>query len=52
MDELAYYFVKIIEEDQKRQRQKMRSCFEDLEDNVFEMSEECPREEGAENERR
>ena len=33
MDELAYYFVKIIEEDQKRQRQGMRSCFEDPTEN-------------------
>lgn len=51
MDENAFYFLKIIEEDQKRQRQGMRSCFADPEDNVLEMSAECPREEGAANER-
>lgn len=40
MDELAYYFVKIIEEDQKRQRQGMRSCFEDSTENQDEQEEE------------
>lgn len=50
MDDSAFYFLKIIEADQERQRQGFRSCFEYPEDNVLEMSEECPREEGAVNE--
>ena len=46
MDETAYYFVKIIEADQEQIRQGGRSCFDDPEDNVREMSVGCPREEG------
>lgn len=51
MDETAYYFLKIIEEDQKRISQGGRSCFDDTEDNVREMSETCPHEEGGSHER-
>ena len=32
MDETAYYFLKIIEDDQEQIRQGGRSCFEDPED--------------------
>lgn len=51
MDDSAFYFLKIIEADQERQRQGLRSCFEELEDNVLEMSETCPHEEGGSHER-
>lgn len=47
MDETAYYFLKIIESDQEQISQGGRSCFEDPEDNVREMSDECPIEEGG-----
>lgn len=52
MDETADYFLKIIEADQEQQRQGFRSCFEDPEDNVREMSDECPRKEGGTDGRR
>ena len=52
MDETAYYFLKIIEADQEQIRQGGRSCFEDPEDNVREMSDGCPPEEGGKDGRR
>lgn len=52
MDETAYYFLKIIEADQEQIRQGGRSCFDDTEDNVREMSDGCPPEEGGKDGRR
>lgn len=52
MDDAAYYFLKIIEADQEQQRQGFRSCFEDPEDNVREMSDGCPQQEGGTDGRR
>lgn len=52
MDDSAFYFLKIIEADQERQRQGFRSCFDDAEDNVREMSCGCPHEEGETDGRR
>lgn len=44
MTEDAYYFAKIIEEDQAQKRRGYRSAFEDPEDNALDISAQCPQE--------
>lgn len=46
MTEDAYYFAKIIEEDQAQKRRGFRSAFDGPEDNVLEKSSQCPDQEG------